>query len=355
MATDFSRVVLEPDERVIKAVGQGYFASLLDGSLAKTYILLTNKRVYFRGVNFVFPLGARHEEVAVPLRAITGIKYSIQELWLRKIIGSIILTLAIIALILVITLTGYFGQSQRILMMSLPINIIIFTLVFLLEAILKKVKLFTIEYPSGSIRTLSKFFSEGELKDFQHCLFVERYLSGQGKTVPTPVPGFNGSLVDRSESTVRAFINSSREEPLFVLGEGYLTSMLKGSLSKNVMLVTDKRVYASGTTYTHGVRIKERQIVHLDDIRGVCFINYRPVNYLIAAILCTIFTFPVYPLFIFAVVFYIIYFMRKDRLLQISYPGGAISLSVKMYTDKELSDAIKNLSLLSSLVRPDRR
>ena len=351
MATDFSKVLLDPEERIIKVVGQGYIASLMDGSLASTFIILTDKRIYFRGVQFSLPLNRATENKIVPLRKVTGVKFVTTEFWIRKILGLIFLPLGIAGIALSLSNNFHRNFGLHVVVIALTILLIQFSIGFLFDAFFGKQKMFIVEYPGGSIATLAKFFSAAELYDFQHCVFIERSIMAEGNSNPAINRVFPDSVSLPSDVNIRKMLHDRDERAVFALGEGYITGLLKGSLSKNIMVVSNKRVYAYGRLYKGGLRLSGSQIVELKDIRGAKFIEYKPTPYLIRAIICLGLSWPLIPFFFAGVFYLILYFLRKDKLFQIDYPGGTTEVSVKLYSKSELRAFIKKLNMISNIVR----
>lgn len=142
-------------------------------------------------------------------------------------------------------------------------------------------------------------------------------------------------LVDQSESIVAT------------IGNNYLQSFLTGGrVERGVGLLTQKRFYFKGKSYTgSGKDMKsstQEGVVSIDDITFSEFIYTRPTGYLFFAILLTVFiiTIPI------ALLFYIKYFISRQTLFVISFPGGGFGFDVKYYPITDIRDFQRQLHLL---------
>ena len=142
-------------------------------------------------------------------------------------------------------------------------------------------------------------------------------------------------LVDQSESIVAT------------IGNNYLQNFLMGgNVERGVGLLTQKRFYFKGKSYTgSGKDMKsstQEGVVSIDDIALSEFIYTRPTGLLIAAIIFTIgiVTIPI------ALFFYIKYFISRQTLFVISFPGGGFGFDVKYYPITDIRDFQRQLHLL---------
>ncbi len=151
----------------------------------------------------------------------------------------------------------------------------------------------------------------------------------------------NGSvLVDQSEQIVAT------------IGSNYLQNFLSGgSVDKGIGILTQKRFYFKGKSFTgSGKDMKsstQEGVVAVDDISFTNFIYTRPTGLLIAAIIFTIgiVTIPI------ALFFYIKYFISRQTLFVVSFPGGNFGFDVKYYPIADIRDFQRQLHLLKDHIK----
>lgn len=152
------------------------------------------------------------------------------------------------------------------------------------------------------------------------------------------------------------------EHQICSVGTGYIASKASGSGAKQAgATLTNKRIYFSGSVYTKNSRgrfisIKQRKIVNTRDVTGTGYEFFRPLYFIVWAIILLIvglfasifIEFPV--IFgaglVIAIVFIIIYFNKRLTLLSVEYAGGIIAFDVKWIQQHEQDDFIRNIHLV---------
>lgn len=145
-------------------------------------------------------------------------------------------------------------------------------------------------------------------------------------------------LVDQSESIVST------------IGSNYLQNFLSGgTVEQGVGILTQKRFYYKGRNFSgSGKDIKSSTnegVVSIDDITFTQFVHTRPTGILIAGIICTVFcwllvTIPA------AIFFYVKYFLSRQTLFLVCFPGGSFGFDVKYYPIADIRDFQRQLHLL---------
>jgi hypothetical protein len=158
------------------------------------------------------------------------------------------------------------------------------------------------------------------------------------------------------------------ERQVCAIGTGYLANFVSGgSGARAGATLTNKRVYFSGIVYTFIGRklaiLSRRQIVNTRDITGTGYDFYRPIRYIIMAVLSLILL-PVFGLImrdnwgggftgfaitfgiILFIVFLVTYFNKRRTLMFVEYAGGNIAFNVQWIQKHEQDDFIRNIHLV---------
>jgi len=150
-------------EKLIAVLGQGYIAGLMEGTLSKSVLILSDQRLYSRGKIFNrLPNGKfamTRGSAVVSARDITGTSYQVQS-------NVILMGLGIGLFLTGIFFTFMYGNisPQMLLYIFLP------SLLLILFYYIQKHRLFIIEYAGGSIATNAKWYSIRELSEFQKAI-----------------------------------------------------------------------------------------------------------------------------------------------------------------------------------------
>lgn len=142
------------------------------------------------------------------------------------------------------------------------------------------------------------------------------------------------------------FVDQS-ENAAATIGSNYLQNFLiNGKVEKGVGILTQKRFYYKGKNYSgSGKAVKsasQEGIVSLDDITYTEFTYIRSTGMLIAAVICTI----IFPLILAAAFFYIRYFIDRQTIFIVYFPGGEFAFDIRYYPIADIQDFQRQLHLL---------
>lgn len=162
-----------------------------------------------------------------------------------------------------------------------------------------------------------------------------------------------------------------------IIGSGYLQNFLSGgAVKKGIGVLTQKRFYFKGHNFSGtGKAIKSRTeegVVSIDDIAFTKFIYTRPIGLLVTAflllfgaILCgfagvlldrnvaELCYLIAAALAAAALVFFIRYFISRQTLFQVSFPGGGFAFDIKYYPISDIRDFQRQLHLLKDHVKEE--
>lgn len=155
-------------------------------------------------------------------------------------------------------------------------------------------------------------------------------------------------FVDQSESIVST------------IGSNYLQNFLTGgTVEKGVGILTPKRFYYKGKNFSGaGKDIKsasEEGVVSIEDITFTKFTHFRHTGFLAFAVLLTaaaivslLFpSLPLFPIFVIAAVpFYILYFVKRESVFLVAFPGGGFAFDIRWYPISDIRDFQRQLHLL---------
>ena len=183
--------------------------------------------------------------------------------------------------------------------------------------------------------------------------------SGSGQTPP-------------SENTSSLFIDQN-ESAVATIGSNYLQSYLTDStVSEGFSILTQKRFYYKGKNFGGGnlKQIKsttEEGVVSISDITFTKFIYVRHTGLLIFAFLMLIIASFTYYLgyrsdfmlyssglaIVAGIVSFIIYFIKRQTLFLVAFPGGGFSLNIKWYPISDIRDFQRQLHLLKDHIKEE--
>lgn len=165
MDTSRLKEMFHSQKETFEAVlGQGYAASVLQGNFSKALLVLSDRRLYFKGKVLIQASTGGFIRVkstqTVNVRDIRGINFidGSNPLHLGAGIFFALATLAIWGLALS-------KESAWAGLASFPF--LIFALSFLASYFVNKGKLMVIEYAGGAIAVPCRFYTEMEIQDFQ--------------------------------------------------------------------------------------------------------------------------------------------------------------------------------------------
>jgi hypothetical protein len=161
----------EEDEELIAVLGKGYLQSFLSGQgIQKGSLILTDKRVYFKGKRYERTVGGYKSYYGESNINVHDCVASNR----RKVGSSWIISLGTLSIFL--GLAGdiiYSGMSWRGDFFGwVFVGLFIFLLLLIIYFLTRK-NLFYIEYPGGAIGTNCGWFSGHEINEFQKALAIQ--------------------------------------------------------------------------------------------------------------------------------------------------------------------------------------
>jgi hypothetical protein len=168
------------------------------------------------------------------------------------------------------------------------------------------------------------------------------------------------------------FVNSN-EVLKGMIGQSYLAGILKGNLSKSVVVLTDQRIYQRGTIFDRHVtgrflRTKGSKIVELRTVSGTSFQDDKKIGVLIIGVIVMIASLligligytsaptsfmprrvnPIVELmpltFIVGAAWVVMYFLSRARYFVIEYSGGGMATKCDWYAEAEIYEFQKLVS-----------
>ncbi len=194
---------------------------------------------------------------------------------------------------------------------------------------------------------------------------------------------------NRNDAKFTQLFMSPNEKLVTTLGNNYLENYLyNGSIKKGSAVVSDKRAYFYGTSYTisynnkgnpNATRMARSQVVDLKDVTGTGFIRIVNIGYAIAALISVLLlpfilmfmssvtygyssygyssygyssrsegTTAIALLVIWGIIFIFLmynYYASKHTLISIQYAGGEIAFDVKWFSGQEINNFHQQLRL----------
>ena len=217
--------------------------------------------------------------------------------------------------------------------------------------------------PRGGSGAAGDFFNkakeaaaEGARKAREAAAAVQSRASDPGPGGWAAPQGGNGIFVDQSESIVAT------------IGNSYLQNFLSGGgVSKGIGILTQKRFYYKGRNFSGAGKAMrsttQEGVVSIDDIAFSQFTYTRHIGLLIFAILLTlaavasVFAFQyggeqiALVLALAAIVFYVLYFTKRQTLFMVSFPGGGFAFDVRRYPIADIRDFQRQLHLLKDRIK----
>lgn len=208
-----------------------------------------------------------------------------------------------------------------------------------------------------------------------HAAFCRACGSSLANAQPEAVPTFGGAF-DSGTQQMEAPASSAQppnpdnshsallepdEQVVASIGSNYLQNFLAGgSVHKSVGVLTQKRFYYKGRNFNGPGKLfqhtTEEGVVSLNDITFTAFTHIRYTGILFLAILLTI-----VPLVLLAmendhiigsyciacaVLLYLLYFLKRQTLSLVSFPGGGFAFDVRWYRVADIRSFQRQLHLL---------
>lgn len=150
------------------------------------------------------------------------------------------------------------------------------------------------------------------------------------------------------------------ERILATIGSDFLQSFLSGGNVKNgVGVLTQKRFYYKGHNFSGPAKdlrsVTEEGVVSIEDVVSTSFSYTRYIAVLVYAIFLTViavgafFALPKVGLVVllFALLFYVLYFVKRQTLFRVSFPdGNAFTFDVRYYPITDIRNFQRQLHLV---------
>lgn len=175
----------------------------------------------------------------------------------------------------------------------------------------------------------------------------------------------NSTYPNHQNTNNSDIVFDSNEKIISVLGNNFLQTFIStGTLGKGFAILSDKRIYFKGLCLTRfgsrWVSSKEERAVNIEDITGTGFTLINQIYWLIlAAVLifngvCMIFG-DMGPLGLLSILlgflFIGVYFVTKQTIFEINYPGGSIAFNLKLIKKTEAEEFQKKVMLMKDIKR----
>lgn len=165
----------------------------------------------------------------------------------------------------------------------------------------------------------------------------------------------------------KAFIDQS-ESVTAIIGSSYLQNFLTGGgVGKGIGILTQKRFYYKGRNFAgsgkHANQTTEEGVVSIEDISFTAFSHTRYIGRLIMGILFALlgiifssadledlaFLGPLF--FLAALAFVVMYFVSRNTLFMVSFPGGSFAFDIRYYPIADIRDFQRQLHLLKDHIK----
>lgn len=178
----------------------------------------------------------------------------------------------------------------------------------------------------------------------------------------------------------KVFVDQS-ETPVATIGSNYLQNFLSGGkVERGIGVLTQKRFYYKGQNFSgEGTAVKktmEEGVVSIEDITFTKFTHTRnlglalPLSIIGAALfvltwflmlnvgrndpffaLGNMIGYSGIALVLASIPFYIIYFVKRQTLFQISFPGGSFGFDIRYYPIADIRDFQRQLHLMKDHIK----
>lgn len=156
MTLELSDVLMDPGEKVLMSLGEGYFTSYLTtGNLKHTFWVLTDKRIYFFGRCFYKSnrnYGLKKVQYVLDLKDITGTGFTTARFSLSIVLELLLFLVICLAMGLFLYFNRFFEAFRYADDKILQVCVILLVLCLIAAPVFfcsRKVKIFAIEYSGG--------------------------------------------------------------------------------------------------------------------------------------------------------------------------------------------------------------
>ena len=168
---DISSLYVDPTEQTLGVLGTNYLQNFLtSGMLSKGFCALTDKRVYFKGKCFTNNGGhykSNNEQRTLDVKDVTGTGFTAIRLMIFLVIAIISVFTGALCVAEGCSLYGWKYDGLAVLLIVFGI---LHCLVFWGLFIVKKTKVFEIEYAGGKIAFPISAYNYDEIQNFQNAL-----------------------------------------------------------------------------------------------------------------------------------------------------------------------------------------
>lgn len=156
---------VNPEEKQLAILGQGYLASALRGSFSRSVLVLTQDRIYQRGR--VFELAFNGRWIATKGHKIVEVR-SVNASAFKEVSFPIFLIFAILSVLAAVAAMLVDYDQEIALTAALTLLILAFFWFILFLA--TRLSIFYIEYAGGKLGTFARWYSRDDIHEFQNAL-----------------------------------------------------------------------------------------------------------------------------------------------------------------------------------------
>ncbi|SFM51352.1 hypothetical protein SAMN03159341_1416 [Paenibacillus sp. 1_12] len=169
----FGAIFVEPTERYIASIGNGYIINFLAGSnVASGFAVVSNKRVYFKGKCYYKEEGKlkkSFEERTVDLKDVTGTGYTRTNPLFLLITAIVSFLVFVISAIVSFDSDSMSDTANQIGLTVFLSSLVVFSIT-ITSYLLKRHNLFEIAFAGGKIAFDTNLYDKTEIDDFQKQL-----------------------------------------------------------------------------------------------------------------------------------------------------------------------------------------
>ena len=166
---------VDPDERVICTLGNGYWQNMVSGSIESSYAMLTQKRLYFCG-RALEKNGKDWEKIRetkiVDIQDVrgTGFLY-VSRVW--NLVLSVFLFIVFIAMIIIVaSYSNSIDENTRSILTALSFGALVAGIFFMNKYIMSRKSIFCIETAGGQIGFDVEWLNTEESVNFQRQIHL---------------------------------------------------------------------------------------------------------------------------------------------------------------------------------------
>ena len=169
---------VNPEEKPLAILGQGYLASALRGAFARSVLVLTQDRIYQRGR--VFELAFNGRWIATKGHKIVEVR-SVNASAFKEVSFPIFLIFSLLSILLAVG--AYLVDYDEEVALTAAFTLLILAFFWFILYFATRLSIFYIEYAGGKIGTQARWYSRSDIEEFQKALSraIDAKFIGGGK------------------------------------------------------------------------------------------------------------------------------------------------------------------------------